>query len=624
MSLFLIPRLSLLLSPLFSSLLSSLFCIFFLLLFLLQTQLAAYGQSSSGLERIKADSAERLRSGSTKDQFLFKNKSKTSDQNDTLLIGEEEDPNSALGEQERRDLMDINAVPKGEPLFFIEKVKLIGVSVVAKEDLYKLIAKDLNRNYTLSDFKQMIQKVVRYYRRQGYVLAKVTVPDQKLVDKTVEVIVTEGRIDRLEFKNDSEDPAPDRVVRYIRRLAASHLKTNLVLSQIYLEKFLVLANQISGTSVNVVLSPSEKIPGGAILTVVIKYPSAIGVDYQVNNHGSEYLGTYLAQLSGRYYNPIVIGELGGAVLKTPTSNEMIYGQLYWQQYLSKSGLKLISSYDMSQSNPDGSVSGLKLQSESNSWMVGLTMPLMTSFAKLYAGTIKWNQYRGKMSYNKTIPIYYDRVNALRIGSNFNFFKNRPNSLSSSTSINLEFSRGFKISESSNTATSRVGGREDFNKFNAEFARDTHYRIKDKQYWPSWLIGVSGQKSFVPLLSVEEIGFGGQEYGRGYDSGSFCGDSGLLAKAEGHLNAIADQPLLNRVDVYLFTDAGVVYNHGNITTQDQSNSAVSAGGGANLFFPLNIRGNFFVAKPISRDEQNLVNRGKDGRPFRFYFSLGGSF
>ncbi|MBF0362814.1 MAG: ShlB/FhaC/HecB family hemolysin secretion/activation protein [Oligoflexia bacterium] len=622
-----------------------------LLLFLFTLLFFTTPFSSHGGSRFK--SIDRLGSSFVDDSFFYKNENPTEDskgakaQQKKLVIEDNDENQDREDEQnekrqmseedEKREygyITNLKEMAKNENQIYIEKIILEGVSVFSKQELEKVYEDSLKRKYTLPEFKKMLRKISRFYRKNGYILARATVPDQQMTNSTVKIQIFEGIIDDLIIKNDETNPVSEVILNFIKKQMFYYLKIGSVLNKKNIETFLVLANQLPGTSIKSVLSPSTKKVGGAVLTVITRKISNFQVDYQLNNHGNSYIGKNIAQLSGKFYNPFVVGTLSGNVLKTTAGDGLLYGQLSWQQYLYESGLKLILSYDKSKTHPTGRVSMLNLRGESNSWMAGITLPWEISFNKIYSFYLKLNQFKGSLMLDSVrLAIYDDRIDSLRIGNNFSFYgstQGEVQNLNSSATINILYSRGLKFNTQENKNPSRVQAEKEFNKINAEATFDSAIRKHDLSYGYSMLAAVATQKSFSALLASEEMSFGGQEYGRGYDSGTMSGDSGIMGKLEFHLSISSGDkmlikiPLVHNVDLYTFFDTGKLYNQGITTTQEETISASSAGIGANLFLFLNFYTKFFIAKPLTRNDQNLINDGKDGKGIRLFFSLGGSF
>ncbi len=181
-------------------------------------------------------------------------------------------------------------------------------------------------------------------------------------------------------------------------------------------------------------------------------------------------------------------------------------------------------------------------------------------------------------------------------------------------VDWEFSQGidaFGASEEGDPQLSRDGGRPDFSKTNLYLARL-------QSLGPGWsiLIAGSGQYAFTNLLSPEEFAFGGEPFGRAYDSSEIVGDSGAAGKLE--LRYTFDALGRGGLTTYGFYDTGRVWRRlgpnerqGECSEFDQSacdeDGASAYGGGLRFTLSDWLTGYAEVAVPI---DQIVVAEGDD--------------
>ena len=111
-------------------------------------------------------------------------------------------------------------------------------------------------------------------------------------------------------------------------------------------------------------------------------------------------------------------------------------------------------------------------------------------------------------------------------------------------VDVEVSQGLNVlgaSDDGDDNLSRVGGRSDFFKVAA-----TAQRVQDLGFLKhdlGLLLSVGGQKSANALLSVEEFGLGGTDFGRAYDPSELTGDEALAGRIElrHDLDEVLSQP-----------------------------------------------------------------------------------
>ena len=113
-------------------------------------------------------------------------------------------------------------------------------------------------------------------------------------------------------------------------------------------------------------------------------------------------------------------------------------------------------------------------------------------------------------------------------------------------VSVEASQGLDIlgaRESGSPDLSRAAGRSDFTKLTV-----TTQRLQALGGGFSLLTAANGQYAFSPLLAAEEFGFGGTQFGRGYDPAELTGDHGLAAKLELSYGAEPDLPAFKSYQV----------------------------------------------------------------------------
>ncbi len=133
--------------------------------------------------------------------------------------------------------------------------------------------------------------------------------------------------------------------------------------------------------------------------------------------------------------------------------------------------------------------------------------------------------------------------------------------------------------SSRDNLSRANGESNFTKINIDATRSQSLGGK----WGLQL-GFSGQYSFSELLSSQEFGFGGSQYGRGYDSSEITGEHGAAFKVELQYADQSQWPILESYQLYSFYDIGKVWQSSTLPGEESHESAASAGVGLRFNAP----------------------------------------
>ena len=110
------------------------------------------------------------------------------------------------------------------------------------------------------------------------------------------------------------------------------------------------------------------------------------------------------------------------------------------------------------------------------------------------------------------------------------------------------------------------------------------------------VAVTGQYAWSPLLSSEQFGFGGEPFGRAYDSSELTGDNGMAGMTELRYSVPEFIPHLTS-EAFAFWDLGRVWDHD--ATGDAENAA-SAGIGLRVMHENGLSGSLTLAQPLTRD------------------------
>jgi hemolysin activation/secretion protein len=178
-------------------------------------------------------------------------------------------------------------------------------------------------------------------------------------------------------------------------------------------------------------------------------------------------------------------------------------------------------------------------------------------------------------------------------------------------------QGLEILGSSSDETpnlSRADGRADFTKFEGEIQR--LQKITDDV---NLLLGARGQYSADSLLSSEEFGVGGINYGRAFDASEIVGDRGFAGKIEVQWKEPTQLDLFQTYQVYGFFDAGRTFNPDSSINSQVTDTLTSTGVGLRADFMENTKMGLAVALPLNRDVETQQDDGA-----RVYFNLNRSF
>jgi len=122
-----------------------------------------------------------------------------------------------------------------------------------------------------------------------------------------------------------------------------------------------------------------------------------------------------------------------------------------------------------------------------------------------------------------------------------------------------------------------------------------------------LFAARGQLANNALLSSEEFGVGGIQFGRGYDPSEIIGDDGFATKVEVQVNDPYQFEYLENLQLFGFYDFGKVYNDDS-TNGDNDDSLASTGCGMRTSITPQTEGELLLAIPLTRNVETQRDQG----------------
>lgn len=444
--------------------------------------------------------------------------------------------------------------------FDVKAIRVVGVTRYSQESLTAITGRLIDKTVHIDDLIAVADQIEARYHTDGYLLTRAFVPTQSVTDGSFQITVVEGYVAAVAVQGGAED-SRQRVERILAPVTASR---PLQLS--VLESALLTANQIPGLTVTGLLRPSPTEPAASELVVTVA-EAPIGASLSADNFGATNTGRWTLAADGAYHSPF--GD-GGQVNLDATVDPADYEKRH--SLSGKYTAPLPYSDDMTYSvsgltshgAPGGTVSNLKLITDSTAFGSRLALPLLASRAEkltIDGGfTVEAADVRALGS-----PLTHDewRVADIDLAYQNTVWWNGV------TNASLDLSQGVPSlgATASNSATlSRPGGHTDFTKLSGQIRR-TQSLSRDV----SLAVTINGQYALDTLLTGEEISYGGSFIGRGYDPGSITGDIGVGAATEVQYTLDGSSLGLDQAQLFGFFDNGKVWNHTGASPHDQISS-----------------------------------------------------
>ena len=482
-----------------------------------------------------------------------------------------------------RGLAPAEAPPGADKVHFVlRRVQIEGATVFQPSDFAPLYQDMVGKDVTLAQMYQVAAAITAKYGNAGYILSQALMPAQQINAGVVRLQVVEGYVAKVTFRNQSGAAADDALLAaYGAKLSRSQ-----PLTARDLERYLLLMNDLPGVSARALMQPSTT-PGAADLVVVIErkaYDGLAGID----NRGNRFVGPY--QASGAFYLNDLIGRddrTGLRAINTIPLKDLHYGEISHEEPIGDEGTKLTIGGFYSDAHPGASLAGLH-DKDYSIWFQA-THPFIRSRAENLSVRARLDISSFDAELGSTL-VSRDDLRVLRLQAAYDrvdtFW------LTAANQAALELSQGIDAF-GARTKNARPGTDPNFTKVAATVSRDQ--QLFDRF---SILIAGAGQYSGDTLPVSELFGFGGPQFGRGYDFSEIVGDSGFAGKAELRYTEIVSGGRLQSWQVYTFFDAGVVWNNvAFVTTKRQT--ATSTGVGLRATLDYNISGYVELGVPLTR-------------------------
>ena len=493
--------------------------------------------------------------------------------------------------------------------FTLKTVNIQGGSVFDDVELAPLYEEFVGQKIALSKVFDIAAKITAKYRNAGYILSRAIVPPQKIAGGNIKISIVEGFIDQVRIEGDIQGDQ-GLLSKY-----AKNVTNSKPLDAKELERFVLLLNDLAGVAARVVLLPSQTVTGASDVVVVVTHDP-----YQfvatVDNRGSRFLGPI--QMSVAATANSIFGGYESTTLRSVRTTQTKEFELYELTHarpIGTDGTILNLGFTRSFVNPGFDIGVLDVASDSSLTTVGVTHPYIRSREENLFVNAEFSTRDSETSILGT-PSTEDRVRSIKLGASYDF-------LDSSNAVNLispSITQGLNIlneRRSGVPSLSRSTGRSDFTRVNLDYLRLQSLTDTINLYF-----SVSGQYAFSPLLSSEEFGYGGAQFGRAYDPSEITGDHGLAGVVElRRPYYLEEDNYIDSLEVYGFFDIGRVWNIDSELTGTFNTSGASAGVGTRFDLFDVASGTMELALPLTRDvAARSGNDPQKGDDVRFFFSL----
>ena len=466
--------------------------------------------------------------------------------------------------------------PGAGPTFFVKKIIIEGNTLIDDATLAPLVDVEGGMDLTLGILALMANEITAFYATEGYFLTRAFVPQQELIDGTVKIQVSEGRVGNVTIKGNKRYDSKD-FLEWMKLVQGEP-----VLREQTLEETLKQLNSFLGVKVRSILRPGE-LPGTSDLILDVTESRPYLFSYDMDNFGSNYTGENRFGVNGTVGSIFTLGDQFSIRL---FASDMIMAS-YSPSYIipvNHLGTRLRLAYTFSE-NELGRT--LKFQSaggksHSYTWELSHPLSMVRNFQMNVRGGINFLALENKNLNDRSITTNENLQN-LYFGLGGNFTDN----YLGRNFYDLKLQRGLRIIPTDLRVPSRDGGNTD-----AFIATLNVTRIQKTKFSKSYFtIKFSGQVTDKRVLSSGKKLVGGMGTVRGYTLAEISGDMGYNTSIDytipfpKPIKLFKDFPTLDQILSFnMFVDYAKVFTRNRLTSDAADDEISSYGVGATLNIP----------------------------------------
>lgn len=489
-------------------------------------------------------------------------------------------------------------IPEGaeDNRFILGDIRISGMTAYGDADVRALYNSYIGKEISVATLFEIMTALHNKYLRDGYTLTRVYLPVQEIDDGIAEISVVEGYVSQVDLAGDlRHDPVIEDAVERILSMKP--------LSTLKLERLLLVLNDLPYMKVSAILAtldpdqPGYGVPGAVRLVLQNTPAGETAGSIAVNNYGSVFAGPY--QVLGEAYIHDIAQTYGTLALQTSLATSLpeqkFLAASYDMPVFGASGASVRIGATWAQTEPGSNLDVLDIKGRSKSIAAGISYPVIKQRGEIL------NVDTGIELKNSATDIigdrlYDDRLRVINAGLGYT----ASDSLYGVNMLDLHIFRGLDIlgiRKAGSEDLSREDGRPEFTKMTFLGGRLQALPRNFELYTL-----VSGQYAWDPLLSGEEIGFGGESFGRGYNPSEMTGDRGLMATFELRRNMEAGMDGVDmRLQPYIFYDLGKVWNIDFNDTTHMSGASTGLGTRINIQNQWDV--DLGLAFPLTRPSDN---------------------
>jgi hemolysin activation/secretion protein len=244
----------------------------------------------------------------------------------------------------------------------------------------------------------------------------------------------------------------------------------------------------------------------------------------VDNRGTRYLGPVQGGLTLNANNMLGLHDrtqIRGITTPADTS-ELQFFQLSHDEQLGSEGTRLTVMASRTRTRPNYRLKNFDIDGRDTLYSAAVAHPFLRSRQSNLFGSAQFD-IRNTDSESLGLPLYGDRLRVARAGASYDVVDR----FTAVNRMETQISKGFGWDDNVKPdIRSRTNGNTNFWKATAQASR-----LQPVAGDFSVFLAAQGQVSSGALLSAEQFGLGGANFGSAYDPSEVTGDSGIATRTE---------------------------------------------------------------------------------------------
>lgn len=473
----------------------------------------------------------------------------------------------------------------------------------------------LKRGITLGMIETVADRVTRYYREHGFILAKAFIPEQQVRDGVVNLTLLLGVLG--ETKVNESELYDDEIISSV----FDDMLTQPVTSKT-VEERLYLINDLPGLSTQGFFEAGSQV-GDTRLNINVKNELSYQINFRVDNHGTEETG------ENRLYSEFFWNNMTGtadqlqvAVLGATSPSNTTYGQVRYNTNFFSPRLKISVGYAKNAfvlgKGSSEAINALDLEGDTVINDINFSYKQKRSRVENYSYSLGYENVDSRIRLtafaNEGGRILDDEVNNTVLGFNFDILQETSKMLHQG---NLRLISGeFVFGKEENQD-------EKYSILNADYSFLSFWNFPFTDVEARSIVKASLQYSDSSLSSINQFSLGGPSRARGFEAKEFSADQALYVGADLFFNApdfldiqIGEESLSNMLSPFVFLDAA--YGRSKTTEIDDfaESTLINVGVGLQFSYSNNFSGTLQLAYPLeNKFSSPIENSGIDEEEFQ---------